>query len=74
MVYVVFTNFPECHYRLNTELLNLCNIVADFSFFLPRAKNKLASMLPIVSGINFWLLFHQPHTTAFSPILTHLVL
>jgi len=47
MVYVVFTNFPECHYRLNTELLNLCNIVADFSFFLPRAKNKLAPSPPV---------------------------
>ena len=24
MVYVVFTNFPECHCRLDTEFLNVC--------------------------------------------------
>jgi len=26
MVFVVFTNFPGCHCRLDTELLNVCKV------------------------------------------------
>jgi len=26
MVYVVFTNFPECHCMLNSELLTVCKL------------------------------------------------
>jgi len=26
MVDVVFMNFPECHCRLNSELLNVCKV------------------------------------------------
>ena len=36
--------FPECHCRLNTELLNVCNTGADFSFFfLGQRTNSLPS-------------------------------
>jgi len=45
MVYVVFTNFPECYCRLNTGLLNVCKF----------ALQCLSVTLHVFIGVNsYW--------------------
>ena len=54
MVYVVFTNFPECYCRLNTGLLNVCKF----------ALQCLSVTLHVFIGVNsYWAQGLKPPPT-----------
>ena len=71
MAYVVFTNFPECHCRLDTELLNVCKVALQclsVTLHVLRVLHKSVETSQLVAWLTRHRSFHAlTHLTAIFP-------